>query len=151
MSNHSSARPHTINSTNNEPISEAVKRRAQSVIDDTSVDAETRALIRYALEINDPSLTELVCRADAGENLNNREVPPTREKIEALAEIICCGGNDSPAALLVLMATLENAPDPAALAHTAKHFAFTRCGELNLYGRIDAQTALIENKLLAVD
>jgi len=151
MSNDSSARPHTINSTNNQTISEALKRRAQSVINHTSIDAETRALIRYALEINDPSLTELMRRADASETVDNQNIPPTREKIEALAEIICGGGNDSPAALLVLMATLENAPDPAALAHTAKHFAFTRCGELNLYGMIDAQTALIEGELLAAD
>ena len=151
MSNHSSARPHTINSTNNQTISEALKRHAQSVVNDTSVEVETRALIRYALEINDPSLAELVRRADEGETIDNLDVAPTREKIEALAEIICGGGNDSPAALLVLMATLENAPDPTALAHTAKHFAFTRCGELNLYGMIDAQIALIESKLLAAD
>ena len=152
MSNHSSARPHTIKSTNNQTISDALKRRAQSVINDKSVDAETRALIRYALEINDPSLAELVRRADAGETVDNLDNPPTSvEKIEALVEIICGGGDKSPAALLVLMATLENAPEPEALAHTAKHFAFTRCGELNLYGMIDAQTALIEGELLAAD
>ena len=51
MSNHSSARPHTINSTNNQTISEALKERAQSVINDKSIEAEMRALIRYALEI----------------------------------------------------------------------------------------------------
>jgi hypothetical protein len=151
MSNHSSATPHTINSTNNQTISEALKRRAQSVIDDKSVDAETRALIRYALEINDRSLPELVRRADAGETVDNTDVPPTREKIEALVEIICGGGDKSPAALLVLMATLEDAPEPQALAHTAKHFAFTRCGELNLFGMVDAQTALVESELLGAD
>lgn len=151
MSNHSSATPHTINSTNNQTISDALKQRAESVINDKAVDPETRAVIRYALEINDPSLAELLRRADANETVDNQNIPPTREKIEALAEIICGGGNNSPAALLVLMATLENAPDPAVLAHVAKHFAFTRCGELNLYGMIDAQTALIESELLAVD
>src|SRR5215203_5858199 len=104
MTNHSSARPHTIKSTNNQTISDALKRRAQSVINDKSVDAETRALIRYALEINDPSLAETICRA----------------------------GNQSTAALLVLMATLQNASEPKTLAHAAKHLAFTRCGELNL-------------------
>lgn len=150
MSNHSSARPHTIKSTNNQTISDALKRRAQSVINDKSVDAETRALIRYALEINDPSLTELVRRADAGETADNPEVPRTNvEKIEALAEIICGGGNDAPAALLVLMATLENASDPQSLAHAAKHFAFTRCGELNVFGMVDAQIAVVESQLLA--
>ena len=151
MSNHSSARPHTINLTNNQTISEALKRRAQSVMNDKSVDAETRALIRYALEINDPSLAELVRRADTGETVDNLNVPPAREKIEALADIICGGGNKSPAALLVLMATLENASEPQALAHAAKHFAFTRCGELNLYGMVDAQTVLFESELLAAN
>ena len=141
MSNHSSARPHTINSNNNQTISDALKRRAQSVVKDTSVEAETRALIRYALEIKDPSLAELVRRADAGETVV--------EKIEALAEIICGGGNNAPAALLVLMATLENAPDPQSLAHAAKHFAFTRCGELNVFGMVDAQIAVVEGELLA--
>jgi plasmid stability protein len=150
MSNHSSARPHTINSTDNQTISEALKLRAQSVINGKSVDAETRAVIRYALEINDPSLTELVRRADAGETGDNLNIPPTSvEKIEALVEIICGDGNKSPAALLVLMATLENASEPQALAHAAKHFAFTRCGELNLYGMVDTQTALLESELLA--
>ena len=150
MSNHSSARPHTIKSTNNQTISDALKLRAQSVINDKSVDAETRALIRYALEINDPSLAELVRRADAGETVDNLDVPlASVEKIEALAEIMCRAGNESTAALLVLMATLENASEPKALAHAAKHFAFTRCGELNLYGMVEAQTALVESELLS--
>lgn len=106
MSNHSSARPHTIKSTNNQTISEA----------------------------------------------HNQYIAPTDlEKIETLVEIICGARNESPAALLVLMATLENSSEPQALAHAAKHFAFTRCGELNLYGIVDAQTALVESKLLAVD
>jgi hypothetical protein len=117
MSNHSSARPHTIKSTNNGTISEVLKQRAQSVINDKSVD--------------------------------DMDMPPTREKIEALAEIICSGGNEAPAALLVLMAILENASEPQTLAHTIKHFAFTRCGELNLFGMVDAQTAFVETELLA--
>jgi len=145
MSNHSSARPHTINSTNNQTISEELKQRARSVINDKSVDSETRAIIRYGLEINDPSLAELVRRVD---DLN---IPPAREKIEALAEIICSGRNEAPAALLVLMETLENASDPQTLAHAVKHFAFTRCGELNLYGMVESQIALFERKLLQTD
>ena len=51
--------------------------------------------------------------------------------------------------LLVLMATIENSSHPKALANAAKHLAFTRCGELNLYGVIEAQIATIENELLA--
>jgi hypothetical protein len=42
--------------------------------------------------------------------------------------------------LELVVTTLENASDPQALAHTAKHFAFTRYGELNLYDIVDAQT-----------
>jgi hypothetical protein len=63
-----------------------------------------------------------------------------------------CRAGDEPAksaALLVLMATIENATHPKALANTAKHLAFTRCGELNLYRMVDAQIAVIEGELLA--
>jgi hypothetical protein len=158
MANHSSAgmrdeTPHINNSTNNPPLSEALKRRAQSLINDKSIDAETRAIIRYGLEINDPCLPELVRRADAGETIiDNLSIPPTsEEKIEALAEMICRAGDEPAAALLVLMSMLENAPHPKALANAAKHLAFTRCVELNLYGMVDAQIAMLENELLATN
>jgi hypothetical protein len=63
-----------------------------------------------------------------------------------------CRAGDEPetksAALLVLVAALENATHPKELANTAKHFAFTRCGELNLRGMVDAQIALLETELL---
>ena len=109
LSNDSSARPHTINSNQNQTISDALRRRAQSVINNKSIDAETRAIIRYGLEINDPCLPELVRRVDAGENIiDNLNLSLTiEEKIEALAEIICLAGDRASAALLVLMATLE--------------------------------------------
>lgn len=45
--------PHTTNSNTN-TISDALKRRAQAVINDKSIDAGARAVIRYSLEINDP-------------------------------------------------------------------------------------------------
>ena len=73
----------------------------------------------------------------------------TRMTIEALAEIICGAGDDSAAALLVLMGTLQNSGDSEALVNTAKHFAFTRCGELNVYGMVNAQIAAVERELLA--
>ena len=60
------------------------------------------------------------------------------DKIEALAEIICRGGDESPLALLILMGVFEISGQPQALANAVKHFAFTRCGELNLYGIVDA-------------
>ena len=73
------------------------------------------------------------------------------EKVEALAEIICRAGDESAAALFVLMGTLENSRDPKLLANTAKHFAFTRCGESNLFGMVDAQLAVVESELLAAN
>ena len=71
------------------------------------------------------------------------------EKIEALAEIICRAGDEAAAAMFVLMGTLENSTHPKLLANAAKHFAFTRCAELNLYGMVDAQLPLVEGELLA--
>ena len=59
---------HTNNSTTN-TISDALKRRAQAVINDKSIDAGARAVIRYSLEINDPWLADLVRRVDAGESI----------------------------------------------------------------------------------
>jgi len=149
VSNHSSQTPHKIKSTNN-TFTDALKRRAESLINDNSIDAETRALIRYGMEIDDPWLAELVRRADAGENIvdNLNACQSTEEKIEALAEILCRAGDEFAAALLVLMATLENAEHPKALANMAKHLAFTRCGELNLNGMVDAHIAVLEGKLL---
>jgi hypothetical protein len=34
-----------------------------------------------------------------------------------------------------------NSRDPKLLANIVKHFAFTRCGESNLFGMVDAQLA----------
>jgi hypothetical protein len=69
-----------------------------------------------------------------------------------LTEMICRAGDEpgtKAAALLVLMATVENSSHPKALANAAKHIAFTRCAELNLYCMIDAQIAVAEGELLA--
>jgi len=52
-------------------------------------------------------------------------------------------------ALFVLMGTLESSAHPKVIANAAKHYAFTRCGELNLFGIIDAQIAVLEGELLA--
>jgi hypothetical protein len=136
----------------------ALKRRAQAVLNDTSIDPQSRAIIRYALETNDPWLAELVRRADAGddvvEDIQNIETggdDVSDEKIAALAEMICRAGDEpatKSAALLVLMATLEHASHPKALANTAKHVAFTRCGELNFCGIVDTQIPMLESELL---
>jgi len=158
MLNHSSATPHTIKSTQT-TINDALKRRAQSLINNKSIDTQTRAVIRYGLETDDPWLPELVRRANAGETIvedlnlsDTTEDEPSEEKLEALAEMICRAGDEpatKSAALLVLMATLENATHPRALANLTKHFAFTRCGELNSYGIVDAQIAALDGELLA--
>ena len=148
-----------VNQTRTNTIINALKRRAQAVLNDRSIDAESRALIRYALEINDPWLAKLVRRADAGETIINAdgflqtpetdEADSSEEKIQALAEIICRAGDQSSAALFVLMATIENAAHPKAIANKVKHFAFTCCGELNLCGMVDAQVQVLERELFA--
>lgn len=166
MSNHSSVTvretPHSTQTSRTNTIVNSLKRRAQAVLNDTSINPQSRAIIRYALEVNDPWLAELVRRADAGEEIVDtvdfEETPETsnddsnEEKIEALTEMICRTGYEPgtrAAALLVLMATIENSSYPKALANTAKHLAFTRCGELNLYGMVDAQIAVAEGELFA--
>ena len=151
-------KPHVIETTEI-TISDAVRRRAQSLVNDRSIDPRWRGIIRYGVETNDPWLGDLVRRADAGETiidttdfsetLEPNEGDSNEEKIEALAEIICRADNESAAALLVLMATLENSTQPKVLANTAKHHAFAYCGELNLFGMVDAQIAVVEYELFA--
>ena len=141
-------------------ISDALRRRAQSIINDSSIDPRWRAIIRYGLEINDPWLPDLVRRADAGERIidtvdfslapeTNHEDDSSEEKIDALAEIICRAGEEPAAALFVLMGTFENSTHPKVLANAAKHYAFTRCADSNLFGIVDTQIAVLEGELLA--
>ena len=52
-------------------ISDSLKRRAQSIVNNKSIDAQSRAAIRYGLETNDPWLAELVRRVDAGEAITD--------------------------------------------------------------------------------
>ena len=77
MASHSSAmeREHTPHTNNSFPINDAVKRRAEALIEDESIDGGSRNLIRYALEINDPSLAELVLRVDAGKVSGTTSMP----------------------------------------------------------------------------
>ena len=124
----------------------ALRRRAQLVLNDSSIHPQWRAIIRYALEIDDPWLADLVRRADAREPVIDTI---DKEKIEALAEIICRADEQSAAALFVLMWTLENSTSPQSLANAVKHLAFTRCAESNVYGMVDAQIAAFEGELLA--
>ena len=48
-------------------ISDDLRRRAESVINNSSIDPQWRVIVRYALEINDPWLADIVRRADSGE------------------------------------------------------------------------------------
>jgi len=50
-------------------LNDSVRRRAQSLIDDKSIDAQSRAIIRYGLEIDDPLLPKLVHCVEAGESI----------------------------------------------------------------------------------
>ena len=163
MASHSSATtretPHVIRKSRTNTIVDALKQRAQAILNDSSIDPQSRAIIRHALETNNPWLARLVRQADAGEDrVETIEAESSeasggddsgREKIEALAEIICRGGEEVAAALFVLMGALQNSTEPKALAHVAKHLAFTRCGEFNVYGIVDSQLAVLERELFA--
>ena len=176
MTSHGSAtlreeKPHVTQPARTNTTTNALRRRAQAVLNDRTIDPQTRVIIRYALEINDPWLGELVRRVDAGEAIVDDdgnivdtidfsqepeidEQDSSEEKIRALAEILCRPGDEpesKAAALLVLMGTLESSSHAKALVNMAKHFVFTRCGELNLYGMVDAQVAVVESELLATD
>ena len=164
--------PHAINPTQNDTlklnrcIAVGLRQRAESVINDRSIDPRSRAVIRYALETSDPWLSDLVHRADTGESLFDAagflQTPsadcsedwPTEEKVEILAEIICRSGSGDDratrsAALLVLIATIESSPHPKQLAAVAKQLAFTRCSEMNVCGMIESQIAVFEAELFA--
>ena len=71
MASHSSATareetPHVNRTTRTNTIMNALKQRALSVLNDRSIDPQSRAIIRYAMEINDPWLAELVRRGRGG-------------------------------------------------------------------------------------
>jgi hypothetical protein len=77
MANDSSAPvreiPHVNQTSRTNTIVNALKGRAQAVLKDRSIDPQSRAVIHYALETNDPWLAELVRRADTGETVINSE------------------------------------------------------------------------------
>jgi hypothetical protein len=164
MTSHSSATaldeaPHETETTTIITVSEATKRRAEAVMNDRTIDPQWRTIIRAALELNDPWLAELVTRAEAGEDIvDTFESMRTIEahegdsrlgRIEALAEIICRSGDESTAALFILMETLESSTRPKVFASRAKHVAFSGCGDLHVYEMVDAQIAVVEDELLA--
>ena len=158
---HPSAKQHLTQQTQPQAKQSAMLsnvERSRSSMTGPSTKA-TAPLSLYALATNDAAgLSELVRRADAGESIiddsylleANDEIS-TEEKLERLAAMICQVGGQpetSAAALLVLMSTLENSSEPKVFANHVKHIAFTRCGELNCFGMVDAQIAAIESELL---
>jgi hypothetical protein len=69
MARHSSAtlrseKPH---------LGAAIKQRAQVLINNKSIDAATRTVLRYGLEVDDPLLPNLVSRVDAGQRIIDDE------------------------------------------------------------------------------
>ena len=64
MTTHTSATPRERESR---IIDASLKRRARLLITNSSIPGKTRSLIRYALEIKDPDLVQLVHRVEAGE------------------------------------------------------------------------------------
>jgi hypothetical protein len=64
MARHSSATPREEKS---HIIDASLRRRARLLITKSSIPRQTRSLIRYALEIKDPYLGQLVRRVEAGE------------------------------------------------------------------------------------
>ena len=118
MVRHSSATRREPHTLNN-TINNALRRRAESV---KAVD----------------NLADLQISDDDSSN----------KKIETLTEMICGAGEESAAALLILMAAIESSAQPQALVNTAKHLAFTHCGELNVYGMVEAQVSALQAQLL---
>jgi len=73
MTTHSSATAHQETphetATTIITVSDATRRRAESVINDKTIDPQWRTIIRFALELNDPFVAELVSRAEASEDI----------------------------------------------------------------------------------
>ena len=144
MAKHSSASvrehtPHANRTSRTNTIINALKRRAEAVLNDRSVDPESRAIIRYALEINNPWLADPVRSADSAHLIVGRvELSPapelfdddaSEEKILEMVEIICRGGIESMAALLELMAIIEASTQPKVLANAIQQYACDRSAE----------------------
>ena len=63
-------------------IDASLKQRARLLITNSSIPPQTRSLIRYALEINDPYLAQIVRRVEAGEMTIERLYVNSAKSIE---------------------------------------------------------------------
>lgn len=70
MVKHVSATERSDTSQVTNSASETIKRRAHFLINDPSIDGQSRAVICYGLKTNDPWLAELVHRVDDGETVS---------------------------------------------------------------------------------
>ena len=85
--------------------------------------------------------------ADIIADAHDEQIPLLMTVVNA-GEVCYIVARQTSAAQVVLMAALEHATYPRALANTAKHLVFTRCGELNFSGMLGAQIAAVESELL---
>ena len=124
----------------NDSFSSDLKRPVPFGIGDSLLNAETRT---REIDVNPMHYSE------TGVTI---EDDPIVEKVQILADLICRAGDEpaiKSAALLVLMATLQNAPELKELANSAKRVAFIHCGHLDVYGIVDAHIPILESELLA--
>jgi len=104
-----------------------------------------RAIIRYALEINDPWLASNLCPCRRAKRLSIRSTSRKRprnehndsneERIEVLTELICRAGDErkpKSGRLLVLRRQMKTRRHSKSTRERVKPPAFTRCGELTL-------------------
>jgi hypothetical protein len=138
--------PHATTSTNNmttnlnDSFVSDLKQRVQIVIDESLMDTETRT---PEIDVDSMHFSETGVMI---------EDDPIVEKVQILADMICRAGDEpaiKSAALLVPMATLQTAPDLKELASSAKRVAFIHCGDLDVYGIVDAHIPVLESELLA--
>jgi hypothetical protein len=73
--------PHVNRLSRTNTIMNALRERAQAVLNDETIDPQDRAIIRYALETHDPWLARFVRLAEAGEEVvdNLRETQHRRK------------------------------------------------------------------------
>ena len=88
------------------------------------------------------------CRAVTVLNIGKQRRAFIEENVKHAEIIVGQRQTETKSAALFVRASL-NTHDPKLLANSAKHFAFNRCGEFNLYGVVDAQLAVVEDELLA--
>ena len=120
--------PHATTSTNN-----ITTNLNESLIDAEAQTEETDVELMYYSE------TGVIIEDD-----------PFEDKVQALADMICRAGDEpaiKSAALLVLMATLEHAPESKELVSSAKRVAFIHCGRLDVFGIVDAHIPVLESEL----